>query len=132
MYTNSGVTIYNKYYDFEKDVDVYQKTEVYGVFWNSKEGYIKHTTNNSSDDKATMYVPLAYSASRDYIESIDFDDVNDKELHFTMKPGDLVIEGLNHPDIVKPRELIDFFTITSVDFKNFGSPRMRHWVVNLK
>lgn len=132
MYTNSGVTIYNKYYDFEKDVDVYQKTEIHGVFWNSREGYIKHTTNNSSDDKATMYVPLAYSASRDYIEPIDFDDVNDKELHFTMKPGDLVIEGLNHPDIVKPRDLDRYLTITSVDLKNFGSYYMRHWVVNLK
>lgn len=129
---NDTITIYNRYYDSDKDLDVYQRTVVYGVFFNSQEGYIKNSTNNTSDDKAKIFIPLNHSSERQFLNVHEFENAEDKSAYFTLAPGDLIVEGESHLEIRLARDLKHYYTITTVDFKNFGSPRMRHWVVHAK
>lgn len=129
---NDTITIYNRYYDFDKDLDVYQRTVVYGVFFNSQEGYIKNSTNNTSDDKAKIFIPLNHSSERQFLNAYEFENAEDKSAYFTLAPGDLVVEGESHLEIRLAKDLKHYFTMTTVDFKGFGSPRMRHWVVHAK
>ena len=128
---NDTITIYNRYSFGDKDLMLIRGV-VYGVFFNSQEGYIKNSTNNTSDDKAKIFIPLNHSSERQFLNAYEFENAEDKSAYFTLAPGDLVVEGESHLEIRLARDLKHYYTITTVDFKNFGSPRMRHWVVHAK
>lgn len=132
MISNGDMTVYNKHYDYDKDIDIYQRTVVRDIFWSSQEGYIKSSTNNTSDDKAKIFIPKSHISIGKYVNSDIFDNLKDKTGHYTFRSGDLVVKGEFTKDISLARELGEYYTITTVDLKDFGSEHMRHWVVMAK
>lgn len=126
-----SITIYNKFYDFETDLDIYQKTELYGVLWSNQEGYIRRHSRTVSGDKVVIYIPITHKASRKYINPVDWENLENKEDFYTINSTSLVVKDVNLADISSLRDLNNYFTITTVDFHDFGGD-MRNWEVTAK
>ena len=132
MFFNHSISIYNRYYDHVRDVDLYQKTELHNVLWSSQEGYIRRNSSVESDDKIVIYIPFNHEASRVYVNPVDWGNLVDKENNYTINSGSIVVRDVDSPEIATIKELESYFTITSVDYHDFGGHDMSNWEVMAK
>nr|DAQ38489.1 MAG TPA: hypothetical protein [Caudoviricetes sp.] len=136
MYTNSNITIYNKYFDKATRTDKYQRTILYGVFWDCKKAVNRIQSGLENADEAFIAIPFVVDSGKKYIVPKEFEKLDDKTGYFTLQEGDRVVQGEIDFEVTGKLSDLDkqyeAFTITSVDTKNFGSPHMRHWEVGAK
>lgn len=136
MITNSDMTIYNKYFDTATRLDKYQRTVLYGVFWDDKKAVNRLQSGLQDADEVLIVIPFSVSSNRQYIPPKEFLRLEDKSGYYTLQEGDRVVRGDIEFEITgKVSELDDLyeaFTVTSVDTKDFGSLHMRHWEVGAK
>lgn len=136
MYTNSNITIYNSYFDKATRTNRYQRTTLYGVFWDCKKAANKVVSGLENADEVFIAIPFAVSSNRKYIAPKAFEKLDDKTGYFTLREEDRVVQGEIDLEITGKVSDLDkqyeAFTITSIDTKNFGSPHMRHWEVGAK
>lgn len=128
---NHSFTIYNKYYDFDRDLDIYQKAEIHGVLWTSQEGYIRRNSLAVSGDKVVIYIPIISNSESTYVDPEGWSELESTAGKYTIDSGDIVVKGVGHADISSLRELKNYFTITTVDFNDFGGD-MSNWEVVAK
>lgn len=136
MYTNSNITIYNSYFDKVTRTDKYQRTILYGVFWDCKKTVNRIQSGLENADEVFIAIPFAVTSNRQYIAPKEFERLDDKSNHFTLKEEDRIVQGEIDFEITGKVSDLDkqyeAFTITSVDTKDFGSPHMRHWEVGAR
>lgn len=136
MRTNADITIYNRYFDPETRLDKYQRTILYGVFWDAMKAVKRIQGGLESDDKVYIVIPFSADTNRQYISPKEFERLEDKSDYFTLQEGDRVVKGAIEFEITGKLSDLDkeyeAFTITSVDTKDFGSQHMRHWEVGAK
>jgi hypothetical protein len=136
MYTNSNITIYNSYFDKATRTNKYQRTVLYGVFWDCKKAMNRLQSGLENADEVLIAIPFTVSSNRQYIAPKEFERLDDKSNHFTLKEEDRIVQGEIDFEITGKVSDLDkqyeAFTITSVDTKDFGSPHMRHWEVGAR
>lgn len=132
MFFNHSISIYNRYYDNVSGVDLYQKTKLHNVLWSSQEGYIRRNSSADSADKIIIYIPFNHEASRTYVNPVDWENLVDKENYYTINSGNIVVRDVDSPDITTIKDLESYFTITTVDFHDFGGNDMSNWEVMAK
>lgn len=136
MRTNADITIYNKFFDKTSRMDKYQRTILKGVFFDNKKAVNRIQSGMENADEAMIVIPFSVTSNRSYKKLMEFQNLTDKSNYFTLQEGDRVVKGAINFEITgKLSELdknYDAYTITSVDTKDFGSIRMRHWEVGAK
>lgn len=136
MYANSNMTIYNKYFDKATRTDKYQRTVLYGVFWDDKKAVNRIQSGLQDADEVLIIIPFSVNSDKQYISSKEFEKLEDRTGYFTLSEGDRIVQGEIGFEITGKVSDLDkqyeAFTITSVDTKDFGSPHMRHWEVGAR
>ncbi len=136
MRTNADITIYNRYFDKATRLDKYQRTVLYGVFWDEVKAVNRVQSGLEDADKVTIIIPFAVTTDKKYAPPKEFEKLEDKAGYFTLQEGDRVVKGAIDFEITGKVSDLDkeyeAFTITSVDTKDFGSLHMRHWEVGAK
>ena len=59
MRTNADITIYNRYFDKATGLDKYQRTILYGVFWDERKAVNRLQSGLEDADKVTIIIPFA-------------------------------------------------------------------------
>lgn len=133
MYSNADVTIYNKYTDRATRTDAYNRTVIKNVFFDEKKATNRLQSGLNDADQALLLIPFDYSSQAEYVPPIEFRDLESKENYFTLQNGDRIVKGDISYEVTSKISDLDkeyqTFTITSVDTKDFGSKKMRHWEV---
>lgn len=136
MRSNADVTIYNRYFDKETRLDRYQRTVLYGVFWDERKAVNRLQSGFEDADEVTIVIPFRVATDKKYVVPKEFEKLEDKAGYFTLQEGDRVVKGAVDFEITGKVSDLDkeyeAYTITSVDIKDFGSPHMRHWEVGAK
>lgn len=107
LFKNADITIYNRYYDLVSDIDMYQRTVIKGVNWQSKR-------NGTVNDKGLLLADstLIFVDKLDnYISHKRFAKLQplEREKYFTFAPGDKIVKGEVEFEIigVKPYSIAD-------------------------
>ena len=133
MYSNSDITIYNKYFDKATRLDKYKRTVIKNVFWDEKKAVNRLQSGLESADHVLLLIPFDYTSQAHYVSPREFKGLEDT---FTLNIGDKVVKGEIDFEVDSKisdlDKLYETFTITSVDKKDFGSPHMRHFEVGGK
>jgi len=137
MQTNCNITIYNKYLDPVKRLDVYQKVFIENVFWTDARGATRPQGGLATEDKVYIAIPFTSSPEDSiYVEPKAFLELADKSGHYTLAPGDRIVQEYVDLEITgKISDLdraYDAYTISNVDTRSLGSEHMRHWGVSAK
>lgn len=136
MYTNANIAIYNKYLDEATRLDKYKRTTIKNVFFDEKKASNRLQSGLESADHVLLLIPFDYTSQSNYVSPREFEELEDKSNHFTLKTGDKIIKGDIEYEVERKiselDELYETFTITSVDSKDFGSSHMRHWELGAK
>ena len=136
MMFNDTVTVYNKYKG-QDGTEKWQRTVLYGVFWNSIKGAVTRRTGVASADSLQLIIPRSVTAlfGRQYAPPKKWAEMEDKSGCWTLQSGDIVVKGCVEYEITRStKELAgydDVLSITSVDYKGFGG-NMAHWEVSGK
>lgn len=107
LFKNADITIYNRYYDLVSDIDMYQRTVIKGVNWQSKR-------NGTVNDKGLLLADstLIFVDKLDnYISHKRFAKLQplEREKYFTFAPGDKIVKGEVEFEIIgfKPYSIAD-------------------------
>lgn len=134
MQTNADLTLYNRIPG--PDGDLWQRTTITGVNWQDGKKVEIGDTGLISADLTTIFIPVQSTSG--YLKPNEFLRVEEKDKHFTLQNGDLVVRGLVDFELTGKRgqdektlrkQYDDVMTIVSVDTNDFGSPHMQHWEV---
>lgn len=127
MYTNTNITIYNKYFDKDTRLDAYKRKVIRNVFWDESEGTNRLQSGLIDADKVLALIPFESLDMGSYVAPNQYDGKDDT---FTFKIGDRVVKGEITLEITKSTDLdkeYKAYTVTSIDKKDFGSKKMRHF-----
>lgn len=147
MKTNAEATLYNKYINPTTRADEFQRTVLPAVYWENRRAVNKIASGGDiKADKALIMIPQ--SEGDDYLDPVAWQALADKTGKWTLQPGDMIVRGKVTDEItdevidelteeVTPaftvsdlkRKYDDVLNITSVDWMNAGSDRMKHWEV---
>ena len=67
LFKNTDITIYNKYYDTENDIDRYQRTVVEGVNWQGKRNATVTDKGLNRDDSILIFIDVNSVEGKQYI-----------------------------------------------------------------
>ena len=126
MYTNTNMTIYNKYTNITTKKTTYKKHLIDNVFWDDSL-QIKINNGNDNNDKVQVFIPKNKNDMSKYIESINYNGEG-----WTIQNGDYIVKGnCNKSEIETISELSNYnvFKITNFDDKDYGSKNMHHFEI---
>lgn len=130
---NDTCTIYNKY--TENKIEKWQKTVLYGVFWDGVRGSNFRKTGIENADSVFILIPQKARSDRQFLSPQEWINAIDKNKYWTLQPGDTIIKGNIIYEVEKSsKELEQFnecYKITKIDNKPFGGD-MAHWEVGAK
>jgi len=139
MKTNTAVTIFNRYYDPDLKVEVYQRTVIPAALWEDRK-YSRAVGGGTrlADYSAMIFIPFSYSKAS-YLQPIPWLALADKSDNWTIQQGDFLVKGevadelsssftpsdlkRKYDDVL---EAIDIYTF------DFGSYHLQHWKVMAK
>lgn len=132
MTTNTKMTVYNKYTDFEKNAK-FKKHLIEKVFWDDSKGVNLNAGYDNADD-VNVFIPKNQNDMSGYVEPKKY---NGEDEVWTLNNGDFIVKGEATEDVVYGiKELVtkydNVFTITLVDDKDFGSSHMHHFEIRGK
>lgn len=130
MKTNGNITVYNAYFDQATRQDKLKRTQVGPVFIDYSKGANVVRSGLTNANSVIVYIP--FTSKGNYQEPKEFSTKPIDEKSWTLKAGDIIVDGLVDFEgtIKQIREQFDYvYTITNVDKKDFGSFRMRHFEV---
>lgn len=141
MLTNTAATIYNAYTDPDTGKTDYRRTVIPAVHWEDIAGSSVSGTSHPSANSASIFIPFYAqdSMERKYVPAVDYADMTDeeKEKHWTIRNGDLIIKGEILDEITTESGGIkkfsylhnDAVTVQTLLTADYGSYAMRHWEV---
>lgn len=129
MVTNADITIYNRRYDKNTRLDVWQKTVIKDVWF-----YVDHKVNigDKGLNAADVYkirIPVSPERENTYLPEDEFVKKIDTSNYWTLQNGDIAVKGICDVDIDKPADLAQlhkqYCKITSWSDNRFGG--LPHW-----
>ncbi len=127
MMTNTGMSVFNKFTDNNKNVR-FKKHYIENVFWDDSQG-INRNTGSEKEDKVNVYIPKNKNDLSKYKKPKEYAKTG---TGWTLENDDLIIKGkVEETEVKGIKELSKYevFTITLVDDKDFGSPNMHHFEI---
>ncbi len=130
---DKDITIYCYWRD-SAGKEKYIRKQIKGVFIDDTK--IVNTNTNGLEEANSLFlaIPKETALNNGYLTPKEFSDLQDPNNKFTLKEGDKIVKGLidtdyeTDVDIVKNNEYV--YTITGIDFKDFGS--MPHFEISGK
>lgn len=135
MISNGSITIYN--FINNRGAEEYHRTIIKNVFWQEKQASNRIKSGFQEADHILALIPVINEFERKYVPPIEFGKLKDKSKHFTLKDGDLIVQGAIKEEI-DPINIKEFtknyqaYKVTSVDSNLFGRKHMQHWKVGAK
>ena len=137
MYTPHTVTL------VMVEDDGYNSVVLHNVFLDLSKRSNVNRSGLSDADRATLFIPFSVDADKSYLPPKEYQALDDKSFNWTIfDDGDnsgadcYFIKGEQTEDIYPfstAREKHDYvYQVTSVDLRDFGAERMRHWMVGGK
>lgn len=130
---NDTCTVYNKYAN--AGVEMWQRTVLTGVFWDSVRGSNFRKTGVENADSVFVLIPHKVKADRQFLPPQEWQSLEDKTGSWTLQPGDTIIKGNIAYEVEKSSKELERFDgchkITKVDSKLFNSS-MAHWECGAK
>lgn len=130
MLTNANITIFNRY--IENRETKYQRSYIYDVHWEDNQGANILQSGLTSADHSKIYIP--FDSCTNYVLPSEFK--KNRQGNVTLQPEDIVVKGIIDEEFTTVKALeknYDFVrTITTVDTRDYGSQKMRHWEVGAK
>lgn len=131
MYSNTGVTVYNRYINASNEY-AYQRTYLDNVHWEGLNSRNKNTFGVESNDTVKISIGFNVLTESAFKKPKIFQALEDKTGYFTFDVDDKIVKGFI-PSSVDFEDLEsdfdDVITITSVDTADYGSSNMQHWEV---
>jgi len=117
MISNADLTLYSRGIDPSTRAETWTRSQIKGVLWESTKAANILQTGLMNSDKYTVYIPM------------DQEDL-------ALKEGDVIVKGLV-TDSITPAFTMGALkakypfvaTITTVDYHDAGSQRMKHWQI---
>ena len=108
---NADITLYNKYYDVENDIDKYQRTVIRGINWQGKRNATVSDGSLNLDNSILIFVDVATVEGKEYISPKQFNKLADEQRsnYFTFAVGDKVVKGEIDFEItgIRPNSIAD-------------------------
>lgn len=120
MITNTDITIYHRGIAPDTRMDAYVRYPVYGVLWEERQAVNVINSGLKDADKVTVYVHINNMSG------------------VIISNGDVIIRGICDREITADYRIAQLqrdypsAVVTSVDKKDFGSMRMRHYEIGGK
>lgn len=146
VYTPHTVTLYNATVDPLTLALSYNVTLLTGVFLDIAKAANVEKTGLSDADNATLFIPFSVTAAdpvtgteKQYAEPKDYEALTDKSGHWTLNTGGKssgvecffvkgnVVSSLGYKYLREHNDYV--FNVSTVDIRDFGSEKMRHWQV---
>ncbi|MCI6278053.1 MAG: hypothetical protein MR639_15245 [Clostridium sp.] len=107
LFKNADITLYNKYYDKENDVDRYQRTIIRGVNWQGKRNATITDKGLNRDDSILIFIDKLDNYVRPKRFNMLMDE--DRANYFTFGLNDIIVKGICDFDIkgIKPNSIAD-------------------------
>ena len=137
LFKNTDITIYNKYYDTENDIDRYQRTVVEGVNWQGKRNAIVTDKGLNRDDSILIFIDVNSVEGKQYISPKRFNKLSHEERvnYFTFGLNDYIAKGNIDFEIsgISPNSLADLENEYDDVVRILGTKEWsRHWEVECK
>lgn len=145
MIFDKSITLYNAYYDREKDLICYKRTYITGVHIEGSNSVRQGSKGSlNTQDNYCIYIPFnANTEGKEYISPYKFENLTDteKDKYFTFNNDDKIVKGITdfnltgvaHFSIKDLEQYVDeVLNITSIKKNDYGSEYMRHWKVGAK
>lgn len=145
MIFDKSITLYNAYYNREKDLIGYKRTYITGVHMEGSNSAKQGSKGSlKAQDNYHIYIPFsADTQGKEYINPIEFERLLNGEMdkYFTFNNDDKIVKGITDfnltgaaPFSIKDLEqyVDEVLNITSVKKNDYGSEYMRHWKVGAK
>lgn len=132
MTTNTGMSIFNKYIDEEKNVK-FKKHFIENAFWDDSKGVNINLGYDNADD-VNVFIPKSKNDMIGYVPPKQYKGMANT---WTLENGDFVVKGeTDETEVLNFKELSskydNVFKITLVDDKDFGSKNMHHFEIRGK
>ena len=133
LFSNSNITIYNKYYDFASGYEMYQRTVIRNVNWNG----IRNATVTSNGLLMADSIRIILDKLENYISPKQFVRLTNEERpsYFTLGIADKVVKGDIDFEVtgLKPHAIANLESNFD-DVVNIMSarPLSEHWEVEAK
>ena len=129
MVYNSGITVYNLVTDPETRLDYLSRAYLPKCLYEESHGSNIEKSGMASADSAKIYLLKDWLSEADKMAASPA-EFKLPEAQFTLAPGSIVVKGYVPPGPITLKELEGRYdnvhTVTTVDVRDFGSPRMHH------
>jgi len=139
MKTNTPATLYNRYYDPDTKLEVFQRKLLPAVMWEDRKySRVVQTGGRLADYTAMIYIPFSYNKAT-FAKPKAWLALEDKSNYWTIQEGDLLVKGdvadvLNAgftPSDLK-RKYDDVLSAIDIYTYDMGSYALQHWKVGAK
>ena len=111
LFKNADITLYNKYYDVENDIDKYQRTVIRGINWQGKRNATVSDGSLNLDNSILIFVDITTVENKQYISPKQFNKLTDEQRlnYFTFAIGDKIVKGEIDFEItgIRPNSIAD-------------------------
>lgn len=137
LFKNSDITIYNKYYDAENDIEKYQRTVIKDVDWQEKRNANVSDKGLNLDNSILIFIDINSVGGKQYIGPKQFVRLSSEERvnYFTFSLGDKIVKGEIDFELtgIRPNSIADLQSnyddvVTILGISSFSS----HWEVEAK
>lgn len=127
MFTMS-VTLFNKKYDKTTRTDVYKRTVLDGVHFETNHSSSLNDKSMTDTSNAVIIIPFSVEG---YISPSEYQELDDVSKQWTLKEGDYIVKGEINEDITDIRNLknYDNYTIKSIDIIDYSIADLNHFEV---
>lgn len=136
MNTNTDITIFNKWYNPEKRLDEWHRTQISGVNWYGGQSVTVGDKGLMTADTYKVRIPLASAPDgKTFVCSNKYKSKAKDALAgcWTLQNGDCIARGLIDTDITQLKEIAaEYFIITGWSDNRRGSPYTQHWKIDGK
>lgn len=136
MFTNTDITVYNKYLDPVTLTDKYRRIVINNVQWFVTETAKRVDTGRNADDKAYVIIPFTSALDEVFLTPYEYSNIEDRSGFFTLAPEDRIVRGIIDFEVTGRISDLDrayeAYTITALDTRDFGNDHMKHWAVTAK
>ena len=132
MTTNTGMSIFNKYTDEQKNI-IFKKHFIKNVFWDDSKG-VNISLGYENADDVNVFIPKSQNDMKGYVAPKQYKGMTNT---WTLENGDFIVKGeTDETEVLNFKELSskydNVFKITLVDDKDFGSKNMHHFEIRGK
>ena len=124
MMTNTKMSIFNRYVDPQTKSITFKKHIIDNVYWDDRKE-VNQDKGHNKDNSVQIFIPKNKNDLSSYVKPSNYDGTN-----WTINTGDFIVKGVVEVEKVdKISQLVDAFTITFVDDKDYGSSNMHHFEI---